>query len=315
MNNKWSGGKIAAFIIGGLIGILLLGAAFCTDMYRLYNMFTEAELTEPEEEADEDEQTEEVNEDAYDWKDELKKDKKDSDKDESDDNDDKKESDEENQKSKEDEYWEGIKYYDFTDYIRDDLSYQVELESYEVEEDNIYIDVNYPVVLGEGVTNLDGINKALQNELTVVEDYVKQMGDQLMEDESYEFLVDGYVTYMSEDVLSVAYVEYGYLNDEFYESYIISVNVDMSTGMVMDNTQILEIDDAFSIDFRERCDKQNGSVDTLSVFSDQEITEYLNDSKHAIILYTPLGMEVGMNYYSGWVTVTYRDYREFLKQL
>ncbi|MBQ8597997.1 MAG: DUF4163 domain-containing protein [Lachnospiraceae bacterium] len=309
MNNKWSGGKIAALVVGSLAGVFLLVAAFCLDIYRFYDTFGEAGQTELAEEDSAEEELTEADEDAYDWKDELKKDKKDSDKGEESDK------DEDEKKSEEDEYWEGIEYYQFTDYIRDDLSYQVELENFEVEGDNTYIDINYPVVSGDEVANLDGINRALQNELTAVENYVEQIEAQLMDDESYEFLVDGYVTYMSEEVLSVAYVEYGYLNGEFYESYIISVNIDMTTGMVMDNTQILEIDDEFSIDFRERCDEQNGSIDELSIFSDQEITEYLNDSEQAIILYTPLGMEVGMNYYGGWVTVTYHDYQEFLKQL
>lgn len=313
MNNKWNGGKIAALIIGCLAGVFLLVVAFCMDMYRFYDFVIEAEQADSSAEVWEEEsedEIKEIDEDAYDWKDELKKEKKDfgEDKDEL-------EEDDEKKKSAEDEYWEGIEYYQFTDYIREDLSYQVELESLEVEGHSTFIDMNYPVVSGENVSNLDGINKAIQNELTAVEEYVGQVEEQLMDGESYVFLVDGYVTYMSEDVLSVAYVEYGYLNEEFYESYVISVNIDMTTGMVMENTQILEIDDEFSIDFRERCEEQNGSIEELSVFSDQEITEYLNDSDHAIIFYTPLGMEVGMNYYSGWVTVTYQDYVEFLKQL
>ena len=48
--------------------------------------------------------------------------------------------------------------------------------------------------------------------------------------------------------------------------------------------------------------------------SDQEITYYLTDSDYLIIFYTPLGMEVGFNYYDGWVTVTYRDYEKYQKK-
>ena len=305
MNSKWSGGKIAVLIAGCFAGVLLLGVAFCVDMYRIYNWCDDIWQAEA---GKDDEELQDASEDAFDWTDELKKKKNDSKKDTS-------SSEEEEYISEEDKYWEGIEYYQFTDYIRKDLSYRVELEDMEAESEKTYIDINYPVVFGDEVSNLEGINSAIQEELTVIEDYVEKIEEQLTDGEEYEFLVDGYVTYMSEKVLSVAYVEYGYLNEEFYESYIVSVNIDMTTGMVMDNTQILEIDDEFSIDFRERCEKQNGSIDELSVFSDQEITTYLNDSKQAIILYTPLGMEVGMNYYSGWVTVTYQDYADFLKQL
>ena len=37
----------------------------------------------------------------------------------------------------------------------------------------------------------------------------------------------------------------------------------------------------------------------------------LNDDDSLIIFYTPLGMEVGFNYYYGWVTVTYKDYQKY----
>lgn len=315
-SNKWSGGKIALLVIGCLAGAFLLVTAFCVDMYRLFSHVEEAEgssyneemwnLDEEDVDTAEDEMIE-TDEDAFDWTDELKK-KKNNDEDGEDNIDDE-------ILSEEDEYWEGIEYYQFADYIREDLSYQVELEGKEIEGDKTYIDMNYPVISGTDVSNLEGINRAIQKELTAVQEYVEQVEEQLGDGESYEFLIDGYVTYMSEEVFSVAYVEYGYLNEEFYESYIVSVNIDMTTGMVMDNTQILDIDDEFAIEFRERCDKQNGSVNDLTVYSDQEIAEYLNDSEHAIILYTPLGMEVGINYHSGWVTVTYQDYEEYLKQL
>lgn len=315
--NKWSGGKIALLVIGCMAGAILLVTAFCVDMYRLFTWSERAEAASHQEEVwNEDEiesledELKESDAEAFDWMDELKKKKTDEDKDA-----DAEDDDSGDVISEEDEYWEGIEYYQFADYIREDLSYQVELESKEIEGDKTYIDINYPVISGAEVSNLEGINRAIQKELTEVEAYVEEVESQLGEGETYEFLVDGYVTYMSEEVFSVAYVEYGYLNEEFYESYVISVNIDMTTGMVMDNTQILDIDDEFAIEFRERCDEQNGAIYDLSVYSDQEIAEYLNDSEHAIILYTPLGMEVGINYYSGWVTVTYQDYEEFLKQL
>ena len=45
----------------------------------------------------------------------------------------------------------------------------------------------------------------------------------------------------------------------------------------------------------------------------QEITELLTSDGDLIIFYTPQGMEIGFNYDEGWVTVTYHDYREYLK--
>ena len=80
------------------------------------------------------------------------------------------------------------------------------------------------------------------------------------------------------------------------------------------NAGILDIDDEFAIDFRKRCEEQNGEINGLNYYSDQQIREYLTNENSLIILYTPLGMEVGINYDDGWATVTYKDYEKFTKQ-
>lgn len=125
---------------------------------------------------------------------------------------------------------------------------------------------------------------------------------------------ESYVTYMDEDVLSIAYVERGYLNGDYYESYVVSVNVDMDSRMMLTNSHLLDIDDEFSIEFRNRCEKQNGEIRSLDYYSDQDITEMLNSEDELILFYTPIGMEVGFNYYNGWVTVTYPDYLKYQKK-
>ena len=99
----------------------------------------------------------------------------------------------------------------------------------------------------------------------------------------------------------------------FVRSYVVSVNIDMESKMALTNSQLLEINDQFSVDFRNRSQEQNGEISYLYNFTDQEITELLTNEESLIIFYTPLGMEVGFNYYYGygWVTVTYKDYKEY----
>lgn len=84
---------------------------------------------------------------------------------------------------------------------------------------------------------------------------------------------------------------------------------------MLNNTDLLNINDSFSVDFRERCERQNGEIEELYYMSDQEITGYLTENDYLIIFYTPLGMEIGFNYYDGWVTVTYKDYKRYQKHL
>lgn len=209
-----------------------------------------------------------------------------------------------------------LEYYEFHNEIRDDLSYQVRLENYEEEfgdNGNISVKMSYPVVSGKD--DLEAVNKVIQKELDEVRSYTQSVTEWLSVNERFKFEAECYVTYMDEEVLSLAYIEYGYLNDEYYESYVISVNIDMESKMLLTNSQLLDIDDKFSVDFRERCEVQNGRIESLAMYSDQEITKLLTSDSNLIIFYTPLGMEVGFNYYYGWVTVTYQDYQDYQKQI
>ena len=132
------------------------------------------------------------------------------------------------------------------------------------------------------------------------------------EDSYFNAYASGYVTYMSEDVLSVVFSETVYTN--YYNSaYMYCINIDMRDGVILENTDIISVDDDFSVDFRYRSDKQNGTIDGVDRMSDQEITELLTSDSSLIIFYTPQGMEIGFNYDEGWVTVTYHDYRDYLK--
>lgn len=215
-----------------------------------------------------------------------------------------------------DDYGEGYEnseYYEFHDELRDDLLYQVKFEYYDewFGNDNVLVSMTYPVVYGKTNADLSGVNNVIQREMEEIKRYTASIADEIPEGSYFSFEADSYVTYMDEETLSVIYVEYGYLDDETYESYVVSVNVDMESGLAMTNSQILDIDDEFSIEFRNRSEKQNGEVGGLSMFSDQEITDMLTDDDSLIIFYTPLGMEVGFNYYYGWVTVTYKDFEKY----
>ena len=221
--------------------------------------------------------------------------------------------------------YDNEKYYTIHDDIKYDLSYQVDMEYYEYEPDfetdNFLLVAEYPVISGDDVPNLDKLNTAVRKELDQVidlfeKDYKKHMQEE--KDAGYFIAtLSGYVTYMDEDKMSVIYQE------EIYHDmgagmeggvYLICVNVDMKNGVVLDNKDILRIDDAFSVDFRERSDEQNGEIDSLNYMTDQEITKYFN-SDDVIVFYTPKGMEIGFNYDDGygWVTVTYEEYEEYLK--
>lgn len=302
MKEGWSAGKIIGVIAGVIGAVIILWVAFVASVFQLIDFFNEIEEDSADEYEwsydydDQDDQDEYDWGDLYDWYDDQ----------------------DEDQASGGGNIGDG-EYYEFENDIREDLFYQVEIQSYEKDDftsekgGKANISFEYAKVSGDA-PNLDGINQALYEEVSKVEKHMDSSMEYLAENDIYEYTGTCYITYMSEDILSVAYVEYGYLNDDFLESYVISLNFDMQTGMVLSNTNLINVNDQFSIDFRERCEEQNGKISGLSILSDQEITEYLSDKDSLIIFYTPLGMEIGFNYYDGWATVTYQDYEKFTKQ-
>ena len=206
-------------------------------------------------------------------------------------------------------------YYTLHDDIKEDLSYGIEFDYYEYDTDleDVAIVVSYPVIKGNQVPNLEHLNELIQSEVDLFKDYYEEEYADLMGEEGSYFsaLSSGYVTYMDEEKLSIAFSEYIYTNDYNY-AYLYSINIDMENGVVLDNENILGVDDEFSVEFRRKSDVQNGEISYLTSMTDQEITDYFN-SPDIIVFYTPQGMEIGFNYEAGWVTVTYEEFEQYLK--
>ena len=189
---------------------------------------------------------------------------------------------------------EDAEYYDLHSAIRDDLSYQVELEK----------------------VQLNGENDALAAEYQDLQEYMEMITGDLEIDgaEPAQASVDCYVTYMDEEFLSVVYNVR--ISMEYYgQVYLSCVNINMESGVVMHNLMdLIHVDDAFAIEFRERNARQN-QTDSIDYMSDQEVAAYLRSENTGIAYFTPLGMEIGFNYEQGWITVTYQDYRDYLRSL
>ena len=300
MKEKWSAGKIVGLILGIIAAVIVLWIAFIISVYQLAEFLVKIDIGNNEE-YEEPYAPEEFYDHDYD-------------------HDSRADSDEEIFSYEDQEEFD-TEYYDFQNAIRKDLDYQADFTYYEkddfVPEDEpciVYMYFDYPVISGD-IPNVDGINQAIYKEIDEIEEYMTSVTELLSEGDVVDYIGTGYVTYMTDEFLSIIYVEYGFLNEEFLESYVVSLNFDVQTGMLLNNTDLLNINDDFSIDFRERCERQNGEIDEFYYMSDQEITSYLMSNDYLIIFYTPMGMEIGFNYYDGWVTVTYKDYERYQKHL
>lgn len=301
MKGKWSAGKVAALACGCILAGIVLIVTFYISVLQLRKDFLEANIKNSR--YQQSGHTASDDNDAYGGEGGA-------------DSEDRRSTESERDRNAAEE-GSNSEYYEFHDELRDDLFYWGEFETFEEtfgENENIFFSIVYPVFYNNEGIDFTGVNNAVQKELHLLKDYAESVTEWIGDDEQFVFESESYVTYMDEEVLSIVYVEHGYLDGDYHESYVVSVNVDMGSKMMLTNSQLLDIDDEFSIEFRKRCEKQNGEIRSLDYFSDQDITEMLNSEKELILFYTPIGMEVGLNYNKGWVTVTYPDYQKYQKR-
>lgn len=212
-------------------------------------------------------------------------------------------------------------YYELVNCIDESVSYQMVHENYEeLDEDrNICIRINYYQIEGD-IPNLEVINETLKEQaMWAGERFHEEKEDFEFEfenyGEGYVAEVESYVTYNDEQTISV-------VSDIYYESAtevkksIHAVNVDVETGTILNNTDILDISDEFLEDYRDICEDQNGTVAAMNIFDNDELKEFFESEDDLIIYYNPCGLEVGINYETeeryGWVTATLTDYEQYM---
>ena len=212
MKKKWTTGKIIGVSMLLVLGVVILWIAFVASVYQLATVIEGIERTTAGRAGitgDSDDM------DGYDIEDFLNGD-----------------SDEE--------------YYDFEQDIRDDLSYEVELEEFDKEDydcpegTEARLAITYPVVTGD-IPNVEEINRKLYEEVTAADEYIIAVADLMEDGDSFEYQSECYVTYMDEDILSVAFQERGILNDSMIGAVIVSMNFDLQTGLPVGNTGILDM--------------------------------------------------------------------------
>ncbi|MCD8098018.1 MAG: hypothetical protein LUE31_08290 [Lachnospiraceae bacterium] len=201
--------------------------------------------------------------------------------------------------SADDDYYE-----EFVNSTAQGLSYSVDWHYETIYPDDElsdgYFSVEYPTLTGDDEELLEAISDELRELAFFYEDYYT--------DEDAYVYVTAYVTYMDEELLSVLF------NYEVYGSdsslyWLSAVNYDMSTGETIPYSEILEEEDDGTLAqrFRSQSETQNCSISDLSAMSDEELLAYLTDDTTRVVFYTPVGVELGFNYDSGWVTVTLKD--------
>lgn len=213
-------------------------------------------------------------------------------------------------------------YYELCNCIDESVSYDIVHENYEEleRENNVCIRINYYQLEGD-IPNLTAINEALKDQAMWAGELYHDEKDEF----EYEFErygagyvaeVESYVTYNDEQTISV-------VSDIYYESatsvrrVVDCTNIDIETGTVLKNTDILDVSDEFISDYRKITEDQNGLIPALEYFDDDELREFLELEDCLIAYYTPCGLEIGINYETdekyGWFSATLTDYEQYLK--
>ncbi|MCD8361855.1 MAG: hypothetical protein LUC98_02635 [Lachnospiraceae bacterium] len=200
--------------------------------------------------------------------------------------------------SADDDYYE-----EFVNSTVQGLSYTVEWHYESVYLDDTasegYFYAEYPMLVGDDEELLGKISDEIRDYAFFYEDYYT--------DDDASVYVTAYVTYMDEELLSVLF------NYEIYGSstslyWISAANYDMSTGEMIPYSEILEEDEeTLAQRFRSQSEIQNGSISDLDAMSDEELLACLTDDTTRVLFYTPVGVELGFNYDTGWITVTLKD--------
>lgn len=203
--------------------------------------------------------------------------------------------------------------------LRDDLSYEISFTEeyyYSEETSNAVISIEYPQIVS-GLDNCrDYINAGCYYEYEYFVDFYTEEFAPLITSKEDTFLcmVDSYVTYMDEEILSLVFVENVQMtmDGEYFSGIsMYCLNFDLTTGALLTNTEVLRLDEDFAIKFRELEVYENGEGH-LTAYTDQEILEMLKDEGDLVLFYTPMGMEVGLNLDEVVTYVMLEDYELYL---
>lgn len=212
------------------------------------------------------------------------------------------------------DYYSGL-----TDSINTTTDYSIEWKEYSFEDPdtNANVSVVYPQIIGEEIPDLERLNENLEAyALSVVDFYSDVYLPQAGPGDYLNAQTSVFVTYNDNSTISVVSEEVIELPDAMHQ-YLCCQNVDLVNGKLVWNTDMLELDDAFLAEFRKQVALQNGY--NLE-FTNQELYEYLSNEDTLILFYTPVGLEVGINFVNdygevSWVSATIKDYYKYVKSI
>lgn len=193
-------------------------------------------------------------------------------------------------------------YKEIVDCTRTDLDYDLQwvVESIDPDDtdDSCTYYTTYPILEMDAAPQLDAINETLRQEAVTYRDSYKEYDGGIS---SF-----GYVTLMDEEKISIVF------KHNFYKENVTEVRLDarsfwIETGAEIAPEEMTDIDRELAMRFQSQDKLQNEGVEYVQDLTADELVEILKDPRRAVFFYTPVGLEAGFNYETGWVTVTLKE--------
>ena len=192
-----------------------------------------------------------------------------------------------------------------TNYLRYDLSYSVLFMEYSNADNSV--SCIYPKLKGNK-NSIDYINQLFYNFAVETK--------KTAENNACHVQSQSYVTYMDENIMSVVFTEvYTKGNNANYEA-IYCYTLDMSADeFKLYKYELSDTSDEFLEELEARCLKEspNDASYLFGNYSKDDIRDdILTKADGLVAFYTPLGMEIGINYDGYWCCATFKDYTNYI---
>ncbi len=193
-------------------------------------------------------------------------------------------------------------YREIVDWTRTDLDYHIQWAVESVDPDDPDDDctyyTTYPILEQEDTTKFDAVNDTIRSIACRYRDIYW----------GYEEGIStfGYVTFMDEEKISVVF------KHNFYNKNVTEVRLDarsfwIESGEEIAPEEMTDIDQELAMRFQAQDKIQNNGVEYVQDLTADYLLPILKDPNRAVFFYTPVGLEVGFNYETGWVTVTLKE--------
>jgi len=218
-------------------------------------------------------------------------------------------------------------YYEYlVDSYIENKNYKVERRAirYEGEYNGLFINAYCTYyALSSDKVDFTAVNEALRNQaISELYEYISKKSNKVYssgETFNYTLYTDSVITFNNDEVLSVGFSTTSYENNNVNNFYIHGINIDVRDGSIIENTDFLNFMGDFSEYFVQRSNIQNSYVEAINNSTFSDTAKVFQDDDSLILLFTPLGIEVGINYryqYSyGWVTITMNDFDEYFMNM